>query len=102
MSLYPYKFDPKSAAGSDLFHFDWTDWIRTLPGEAIDVGSVTVTAAPLLPSAIVVSEVTLNGYVVRCRLTGGTPKLTYKITCTVTTTPGRRKDSAVATLYIVN
>ena len=95
--IAPYKFDPKPASGSDLFFFDWSDWITPIPGDAIDLTSMVVTASP---ADLVVSDITVNGYVVRCRLSGGTANLTYTVTCTVTTTPSRRTDSASATMYI--
>lgn len=97
MSLTPYKFDPKPTAGSDLFFFDWSDWCLATPGEAIDVGAITITASP---AGLTVSEIVLNGFVVRCRISGGNPNTTYTVVCQVATTPGRRMDAADATLYI--
>lgn len=97
MAITLYKFDPKPATGSDLFFFDWTEWAQAMPGEAIDISSIAVTASP---PTITVSEVALNGCVVRCRLTGGVQNITYTVTCTVVSTPGRRRDSADATIYI--
>lgn len=97
MAITLYKFDPKPASGSDLFFFDWSEWAQAMPGEAIDGASIVVTASP---PTITVSEVALNGYVVRCRLTGGVQNITYTVTCTVESTPARRKDSVDVTLYI--
>ena len=97
MAITPYKFDPKPASGSDIFFFDWTEWAEATPGEAIDAASIMVTAAP---ATITVSEVGLNGYVVRCRLTGGIQNITYTVTCSIVSTPGRRKDAVDVTLYI--
>ena len=97
MPLNPFKFDPKPAAASDIFFWDWSDWIRATPGEALDLASITVTA---IPAGLTISEISVNGYVVRCRISDGSPNTTYTVRCGVETTPGRRKDYQEVTLYI--
>lgn len=100
MSIAPFKFDPKPASGSDLFFFDWTDWCAAIPGDALDGSTITVTSVPTLPSVLTISEISLNGYVVKCRIAGGTPNITYTVTCTVTSTPSARNESVDSVLYI--
>lgn len=96
----PYKFDPIPASKSDLFYFDWSDWLAATPGESIDPGSITVTATPA-GLTIPPDQVLLNGSVVRARITASvSPNLTFTVSCSVTSAPGQRSDSAEVTLYI--
>lgn len=62
---------------------DWSAWLPE--GD-------TVAAAEWLPGGLTVDGTSLAGAVATVWLTGGTPGVTYRVTCRVTTTAGRIDD----------
>lgn len=86
------KFNKQPAEVLD-YEFDFSEW---LADRADTIVSQTVVSAPLTTGAAMpVSNIVQNSGVVRFFLSGGTDGVKYKVTCTITTTGGRTKQSEI-------
>lgn len=82
MILETYEQQPADRLDYDI-HYD--DWLS--PGDAVDAKTVVVTVDK--PDLTVF--ITITGNTVKVWVEGGTNKTTYKITVTVETDDGRKK-----------